>query len=93
MSEKNLKGAFETRRQRFFLKVVLPAVSLLWFAGATPAAARVDYMLHGCHWGYANNCQFSTYRQCMQSNIWALILDFCTPPLSQRARRAYPMKK
>jgi hypothetical protein len=61
------------------LAIVVAAFTTLSFAGTGSAIAGYRGP-HGCHWGDANNCQFSTYRQCMQSNIWALLLDFCTPP-------------
>jgi hypothetical protein len=73
------------------LTVSLCAFILLWFVGINPVAAA-HCGLHGCHWGYANNCEFSSYRQCMQSNVWAALLGFCTPvslAAAHRSRRAH----
>jgi hypothetical protein len=63
------------------LAIAVAAFTMLSFAGTHSAIAGYRG-LHGCHWGDANNCRLSTYRQCMQANIWALLLDFCTPPLT-----------
>jgi hypothetical protein len=73
------------------LTISLCAFIPLWFAGTNPVTAA-HCGLHGCHWGYANNCEFSSYRQCMQSNVWAVLLGFCTPvslAVTHRSRRAY----
>jgi len=67
------------------LAIAVAAFMMLSFAGTDSAVAGYSG-LHGCHWGGANNCRFSTYRQCVQANIWAHLLDLCTPPLTQSKR-------
>ena len=59
--------------------VALAIAILLWVAGASPTIAA-RYRVPACHWGYSNNCEFLSYRQCIQLNIWAEFLYSCTPP-------------
>ena len=58
--------------------IALAAFTLL-LVDATSPAIVARYPLQGCHWGYSNNCRFSSYRQCLQDNIWADLLCLCTP--------------
>jgi Protein of unknown function (DUF3551) len=70
--------------------VALAFAILLWVAGANPTVAA-RYRVPGRHWGYSNNCEFLSYRQCVQLNIWAELLCSCTPLSAQRthgSRRA-----
>jgi len=58
--------------------IALAAFTLLLVDATSPVIAA-RYPLQGCHWGYSNNCRFSSYRQCLQDNIWADLLCLCTP--------------
>jgi Protein of unknown function (DUF3551) len=68
---------------RHSLIVVFAVLALLSLVEANPAAAA-RYRVRDCHWGYSNNCEFLSYRQCVQLNIWAELLCSCTPPLAAR---------
>jgi hypothetical protein len=51
---------------QIILAAVLTAGTL--FAVAGPALAQNDaYCLQSGKWGYPGNCEFSTYRQCMEA--------------------------
>ena len=63
--------------------IALAAFTLLLVDATSPAIAA-RYPLQGCHWGYSNNCRFSSYRQCLQDNIWADLLCLCTPASAMR---------
>ena len=68
--------------------VVFAAVALLSLA-ETESASAAHCGPNACHWGSAGNCRFSSASQCVQDNVWAGLLDLCTPPVAHISHRRH----